>query len=184
MRYFIAGLGYVSDSAQLVIDGVTHPKGWLQHVSPEERAAVGAIPPPPYDSTTQVLESPPEGWHVRDLTQAELDARAAAAQQSREQAVAQAVEDMWRQSWERWGEKQLAVVDRTTLLAWASSGRLNDTGIQMWQDIIDWHDNLFDNHYPVAKQAIIDAGGWVEPDWDSWPPCPHAFLDFVPQRKM
>lgn len=182
MRYYIPGAGYVATSHQFRLNDTTYPKGWLASATADELAAIGAVPPPAYDSTLQVLEMPPEGWHVRDLTPEELAAREAAAQAAREHAIEEGVERMWRECWEVWGEKQLAAVDRLTLSSWASSGRLSETGIQMWQAIIDWHDLLFSQYYPPAKQAIIDAGGYVEPDWDSWPPCPHPFLSFVEHR--
>lgn len=138
--------------------------------------------PQPEAGPDQVVEQGADGWIVRDLTQDELDARALAEADAADARVAQAIDRLWREAWDVWGEAQLAAVDRQTIFGWAGSGVLDAEGMQMVKDIVHWHDQVFTASYMPAKAAIQAAGDWVEPDWSTWPECPHDFYAVYAHR--
>ena len=88
---------------------------------------------------------------------------------------------LWREAW-AWGDRQFAEPDRTTVLGWLAAGKLSPAGAAKWAEVIAWHDTVFGGPYATAKAAITAAGTWVEPDWSSWPPCPHTFYGFLAER--
>jgi hypothetical protein len=182
--YFIPGSTplYASNHTQFIKDGVTYPKGWLSLATPEDLEQIQATPRPAYDSATQHVEKSDEGWVVIDYTTEELEALQAQQQAAQTANIAEAINHLWKEAWGTWGESQIAAVDRQTINLWATSGKLSATGMQMVADLITWHDTIFMGAYAQAKAAIEAAKGWVEPDWSSWPPCPHGFYDFVAQR--
>jgi len=96
-------------------------------------------------------------------------------------AVPAAQDRLWKEAW-AWGDKQFAEVDRNTVNTWISAGMLSETGRSLLGQVVQWHDTVFTVHYTAAKAAITAAGGWVEPDWASWPACPHGFYAFYAQR--
>lgn len=179
--FFIPGVGYTN--GQFVHDGIQYPKNWLAKADQAELDRLGAIRHPDYDAATQVVERDETvGWVVRDKTPQELAAQENARAQASAQTLAQAIHELWRRSWDEWGEAQIAAVDRTTIAGWAAGGVLDEQGMAMWREVIGWHDLVFSQHYAQAKAAIEAAGGWVEPDWESWPACPHGFHDFIAHR--
>ena len=95
--------------------------------------------------------------------------------------IAEAQARLWREAW-AWGDKQFAEPDRTTVLGWLAAGKLSPAGAAKWAEVIAWHDTVFGGPYATAKAAITAAGTWVEPDWSSWPPCPHTFYGFLAER--
>ena len=95
--------------------------------------------------------------------------------------VAELTNRLWREAW-AWGDKQFAEPDRTTVLGWLAAGKLTTAGAQKWAEVIAWHDAVFAGPYATAKAAITAAGAWVEPDWSSWPACPHTFYGFLAER--
>jgi hypothetical protein len=181
MIYFIPSHGYISDSQQFTLNGITYPGNWLRSITEDMRSAIGAIPRPPA-GPDQVVDKTDDGWVVRDLTPEELMARENAAAASSVAAVADAIDTLWKRSWDEWGEQQLAAVDRTTIGIWAAGGVLDAQGMNMFREIITWHDTVFMGPYTQAKAAIEAAGAWVEPDWDAWPKCPYSFNQFFARR--
>ena len=95
--------------------------------------------------------------------------------------VAEAQDRLWRESW-AWGDRQLASVDRSTIVGWAAMGELTPAGIAKVKDLIRWLDALFGIHYAAAKDAIAQAGEWVEPEWATWPPVPWSWADIIAER--
>lgn len=181
--YWNPEIGYIRKGTQFTLNGVTYPKNWLNLADESEILTAGLTPCPDYDAATQVLEQDPTvGWTVRPKTQEELDADAAALAAAQAEATKQAIDRLWKESWDTWGEAQLAAVDRQTINMWATTGKLSATGQAMVSDLVTWHDTVFATSYAAAKAAIESAKGWVEPDWDTWPACPHTFHDFVAER--
>ena len=178
--WFIPGVGYIN--GQFVHDGIQYPKNWLAKADQAELDRLGAIRRPTYDAASQVCEKDEMvGWVVRAKTAEEL----ASDEMARSQGIAQRLTDaewrIWEESW-KWGEKKFAEVDRTTVCFWLAAGVLDATGSTMCRAVIGWHDLIFSTYYAAAKDIIITAGDWVEPDWASWPACPHTFSEFFAHR--
>lgn len=91
MTHYINGVGYVSGAftatVPLVIDGETvltkvqYPSNWLKLATPDDLAAIGAVPKPA-PAEGEVVEQGPDGWVVRDKTAEEVAADDDAARRS------------------------------------------------------------------------------------------------------
>lgn len=79
MTHYIAGVGYVSGA--FTRDGIQYPSNWLRLASPDDLAAIGAVPEPT-PGPGEVVEQGPDGWVVRAKTEAELAADDDAARRS------------------------------------------------------------------------------------------------------
>lgn len=91
------------------------------------------------------------------------------------------LELLWKKAWE-WAYSQLAAQDQVVVGGWYTADLLNEAGMQGYRDLITWQDQLFTGVYADAKQAIVLAQQWVEPNWSEWPACPHDFYFFYANR--
>lgn len=80
MTHYIPGVGYVS-GAFVTPDGTQYPSNWLRLATPEDMAALGAVPQPT-PGPGEVVEQGPDGWIVRAKTAEEVEEEAEAARRA------------------------------------------------------------------------------------------------------
>jgi hypothetical protein len=164
-EFFIPGVGYRSGAFKDA-EGRSYPRNWLALATQGQLDALGAVPQPPYDKTTQKLLRNADDYEVVNKTQNELDAEKEATEKNRVNSFFYDVDQYMESIFPR--------NERERLAGAIADPRTPAEAIPMIQAMTDWSDGCWDLYYSLKPDVAVGKDASFTP-----PKAPHTFLEIM-----